>query len=216
MREQLEHDLQTILNGTGDMLDLIRSLLKVSGTALLEHRPELLEEARELDLKVDAMEHTLEEECLRIIARYQPVASDLRFVASILKSITDLERMGDYAVHVAEDAADLSRENPLKKYVNLGNMLRRADEMLVTVKAAVIERNLEKAELARSMDDEIDELYEQVQRELVTYMIEDPRTISRAMLLMRVGRSIERFGDHIENVAERVAYWVSGERHYQS
>jgi phosphate transport system protein len=212
MRETLHHDLEHLINTALDMLERVRENLALAGRALLEGKGELLAEVKAGDERIDEIERTLEMECLRVIARYQPVAVDLRMVATILKSATDLERMGDYAVHVAEDAAILAQDSPLKKYINLGSMLRNLDGMLVKLKQAVQNRDIDLAREAHKMDDEVDDLYEQIQRELVTYMIEDPRTISKSMTLLRVGRSLERFGDHIENIAERLEYWVTGIR----
>lgn len=212
MRETLQHDLDQLINTALDMLEKVRENLSLAGRALLEGKGELLAEVKAGDERIDEIEHALEMDCLLVIARYQPVAVDLRMVATILKSATDLERMGDYAVHVAEDAAILAQDSPLKKYINLGSMLRNLDGMLVKLKQAVQNRDIALAREAHKMDDEVDDLYEQIQRELVTYMIEDPRTISKSMTLLRVGRSLERFGDHIENIAERLEYWVTGVR----
>ncbi len=216
MREALETELQKALNTALEMLDKVRENLMLAGRTLLEGRGELLEGVLAADKTIDDLEHTLENDCLRIIALHQPVAVDLRLVAALLKSATDLERMGDYAVHVAEDAARLAQESPLKKYINLGSMIRNLDAMLLQLRLAVQKRDVDLARAAHKLDDEVDDLYEQVQRELVTYMIEDPRTISKSMTLLRVGRSLERFGDHIENMAERVEYWLTGERTLQN
>ena len=216
MREALETELQKALNTSLEMLDKVRDNLMLAGRTLLEGRGELLEGVLSADKIIDELEHTLENDCLRIIALHQPVAVDLRLVAALLKSATDLERMGDYAVHVAEDAARLAQESPLKKYINLGSMIRNLDAMLLQLRLAVQKRDVDLARAAHKLDDEVDDLYEQVQRELVTYMIEDPRTISKSMTLLRVGRSLERFGDHIENMAERVEYWLTGERTLQN
>ena len=216
MREALEAELQTALNTALEMLDKVRDNLMLSSRILLEGRGELLDGVMSADKTIDDLEHTLENDCLRIIALHQPVAVDLRLVAALLKSATDLERMGDYAVHVAEDATRLAQESPLKKYINLGSMIRNLDAMLLQLRLAVQKRDVDLARAAHKLDDEVDDLYEQVQRELVTYMIEDPRTISKSMTLLRVGRSLERLGDHIENMAERVEYWLTGERTLQN
>lgn len=212
MRDALETDLRTVLNGALNMLGTVERMLPVAGEVLLHARPERLEEVRALDREVDALEVSLEAECLRIIALHQPVARDLRLVALILKSLSDIERMGDYAVHVAEDGAELAQQPALKRYVNLARMLDRLGEMSGNLRTAIADRDVTRAEATLTMDDEVDDLYEQIQRELVTYMLEDPRNISKALMLMRVGRSLERIGDHLENVAERVRYWVTGQR----
>ncbi|GGJ85031.1 phosphate signaling complex protein PhoU [Deinococcus aquiradiocola] len=212
MREALEQDLNKVLNGAMEMLGTVERMLPVAAAVLNDRDGARLEEVQALDREVDAHEARIEAECLRLIALHQPVARDLRLIALVLKSLTDIERMGDYVVHVAEDGEELSRAPALKRYVNLTRMLERLQEMAVALRGAIAARSVPAAREALTMDDEVDDLYEQVQRELVTYMLEDPRNISKSLILMRVGRSLERVGDHMENVAERVQYWVTGER----
>lgn len=212
MREALETDLRAVLNGALNMLGTVERMLPIAGDVLLNARPERLDEVRAIDREVDAQEDRLEAECLRVIALHQPVARDLRMIALILKSLSDIERMGDYLVHVAADGAELAQAPALKRYVSLARMLTRLEEMSQNLRTAMADRDVTRAEATLEMDDEVDDLYEQIQRELVTYMLEDPRNISKALTLMRVGRSLERVGDHMENVAERVRYWVTGQR----
>ena len=212
MRETLEQDLNAVLNGALNMLATVERMLPIAGAVLNVPGSRKLDEVRALDREVDAQETRLEAECLRLIALHQPVARDLRLIALVLKSLTDIERMGDYTVHVAEDGEELSHAPALKKYVNLTRMIERLQEMAAALREAIAGRSVEGAMAAHSMDEEVDDLYEQVQRELVTYMLEDPRNISKSLILMRVGRSLERIGDHMENVAERVQYWVTGQR----
>jgi phosphate transport system protein len=133
-------------------------------------------------------------------------------VAAVLKSLSDLERVGDYAVHVADDGRLLAAEPPLKRYVNFGLMLTKLKTMLELASRAFTEQDAVVARAVAEMDSEIDDLYEQTQRELVTYMLEDPRTITKALALLRVGRSLQRIGDHIENLADRLGYWLTGAR----
>ncbi|WP_420594816.1 phosphate signaling complex protein PhoU [Deinococcus sp.] len=212
MREVLEQDLQKALSDALTMLATVERMLPIAADVLLGQNVKRLSEIRAIDREVDALETKIEAECLRIIALHQPVARDLRLVALILKSLSDIERMGDYAVHVAADGAELAQTAPLKRYVNLGRMLERLQEMSAKLREAITERDMAKANEALHMDDEVDELYEQTQRELVTYMLEDPRNISKSLTLLRVGRSLERIGDHMENVAERLGYWITGQR----
>ncbi len=212
MREALEHDLRAVLNGALNMLGTVESMFPIAADVLLHEKTERLADVRALDLQVDAQEAQIEAECLRIIALHQPVARDLRLVALILKSLSDIERMGDYVVHVAEDGEELAQAPALKRYVNLARMMERLNEMSQNLRTAIADRDVTRAESTVQMDDEVDDLYDQIQRELVTYMLEDPRNISKALMLMRVGRSLERIGDHMENIAERVRYWVTGER----
>jgi phosphate transport system protein len=212
MREALDKSLNDMSGNFIRMISHTHEQLELAGKVLLEQQIEHAVRVHEIDLKVDELELSIENECLTTIARHQPVAGDLRFVAAILKSLSDLERVGDYAVHVADDARLLAAEPPLKRYINLGQMLSNLKTMLEMTSRAFTERDLKLAKEAAHLDGSIDDLYEQISRELVTYMIEDPRTITKSLALLRVGRSLQRIGDHIENVADRLQYWLTGVR----
>ncbi len=212
MREALERDLRVLSADFIRMISAVGEQVSLAGQVLLENKIDQVDDVHNMDKHVDDLELKLENECLRVIALHQPVATDLRFVAAILKSLSDLERVGDYAVHVADDARILSSEPPLKRYINLGQMISKLKTMLETVARAFTERDAAAALEAAQMDQVIDDLYEQTQRELVTYMLEDPRTITKALALLRVGRALQRIGDHVENVADRLQYWMTGER----
>jgi phosphate transport system protein len=212
VREALERDLRVLSADFIRMISQVGEQVSLAGQVLLENKIDRVPEVHAMDVRVDDLELKLENECLRVIALHQPVATDLRFVAAILKSLSDLERVGDYAVHVADDAMILSTEPPLKRYINLGQMIQKLKTMLETVARAFTERDPAAALEAAQMDQTIDDLYEQTQRELVTYMLEDPRTITKALALLRVGRSLQRIGDHVENVSDRLRYWMTGER----
>ena len=212
MREALERDLRSLSADFIRMISAVGEQVSLAGQVLMENRIDQVDDVHQMDKRVDDLELKLENECLRVIALHQPVATDLRFVAAILKSLSDLERVGDYAVHVADDARILSSEPPLKRYINLGHMIAKLKTMLETLARAFTERDAAAALEAAQMDQIIDDLYEQTQRELVTYMLEDPRTITKALALLRVGRALQRIGDHVENVADRLQYWMTGER----
>jgi phosphate transport system protein len=212
VREALERDLRVLSADFIRMISQVGEQVSLAGQVLLENKIDRVSEVHAMDVRVDDLELKLENECLRVIALHQPVATDLRFVAAILKSLSDLERVGDYAVHVADDAMILSTEPPLKRYINLGQMIQKLKTMLETTARAFTERDPAAALEAARMDQTIDDLYEQTQRELVTYMLEDPRTITKALALLRVGRSLQRIGDHVENVSDRLRYWMTGER----
>lgn len=214
MREALEHELDKVLNTSLEMLGIVEKMLPVASQVLVDAQTDKLQEVKELDQRVDELEHEIEAECLKIIALHQPVARDLRMVGVILKSLADIERMGDYVVHVAQAGAELAQAPALKKYVNLQRMLEHLVHMSQELRAALQSQDVTAAENIITLDDEIDGLYDQTQRELITYILEDPRNISKSLLLMRVCRSVERIGDHMENIAERVRYWVTGERFF--
>ncbi|MFD3005158.1 phosphate signaling complex protein PhoU [Thermus tengchongensis] len=211
MREVLDKALNELVGETLRMLSLVREMTQKATEALVEGNRAKAEEVIAKDQEVDALELKIENQAVAVIARHQPVASDLRLIFTIIKALTDLERAGDYAMHVAEDALLLAQEPPLKRYVTLPGMGKRLLEMMDTLGKAVAERDPGLARKVVEMDDQVDGLYEEVTRELITYMLEDPRTITKALTLMRVARSYERLGDHLENVAERVIYWLTGE-----
>jgi len=211
MREALDRELAKITELFLRMASRTKRMLQEATEALVKGDAARAEAVIRADEEVDRLEYQIEDEAIATIARHQPVASDLRFLVMILKAITDLERAGDYAAHVAEDALLLAKEPPLKRYVLLPQMAARLLGMLDLVAKSVAEKDAGAALKVLELDDEVDDLYEQLTRELITYMLEDPRTISKALTLLRVARSYERFGDHLENIAERVVYWVTGE-----
>jgi phosphate transport system protein len=210
MREALERELNKLTEESIRLISLVREMTEKSAEALYLQDPQLAQEIIAQDEQVDALELKIESEAITLMARQQLVASDLRFTFTVIKALTDLERAGDYAKHVAEDVILLSKEPPLKNYITLPDMGRRLTLMLDLLAKALAERDLNAARELLRRDDEVDGLYEEVTRELLTYMMEDPRTISKALTLMRIARSYERLGDHLENVAERVLYWLTG------
>lgn len=211
MREALDRELARLTQESIRMVSLVREMVDKSAKALAERDPGLASEIIAQDKnEVDPLELKIENDMIVLMARQGLVASDLRFAMTILKSLTDLERAGDYAAHVAEDVIALAKEPPLKNYVVLPEMGRRLAMMLDLIAKAMAERDQEAAREVLRRDDEVDGMYESVTRELLTYMMEDPRTISKSLTLMRIARSYERLGDHLENIAERILYWLTG------
>ncbi|MGQ9754187.1 MAG: phosphate signaling complex protein PhoU [Thermaceae bacterium] len=211
MREILDEELNALVEEALRMLSLVREMTKEATEALVEGNAEKARKVILKDGEVDALELKIENQAITLIARHQPVASDLRLVFTVIKALTDLERAGDYAMHIAEDALLLAQEPPMKKYSILSSMGQRLLEMIDLLAKAVAERKVELARKIIQMDDQVDGLYEEVTRELLTYMMEDPRLISKALTLLRIARSYERLGDHLENIAERIIYWLTGE-----
>lgn len=210
MRETLDRELNHLTEQTIRMISLVREMVEKSAKALGEQDPRLALEIIAQDALVDALELEIEAKTITLMARQGLVASDLRFAFTIIKALTDLERAADYAAHVAEDVIVLAKEPPLKNYITLPDMGRRLTLMLDLVSKAIAERDIEAAKQIFHRDDEIDGLYEEVSRELLTYMMEDPRTITKALTLGRIARSYERLGDHLENISERILYWLTG------
>ncbi len=171
----------------------------------------LAEEIIKGDDQIDQMEVEIERRCIRMIALYQPEAVDLRLIMGIYKIVSDLERIGDEAENIAERSLLLTQESPLKPYVNLTLMAANVKSMIEDAVLSFFQRDIPLAKKVIEKDDMVDELYHQVQRELITYMLEDPRNIKRSIHLSFVARHFERMADHAENIAEMTIYWSEGE-----
>ena len=208
----LEKELQDVNASTVRMLSRVREAVQLAKLALVDADAEASERCVAGDAEIDAQQNALEQRILTIIARRQPAARDLRFLGSVFQSLADIERAGDYAAHVARAGAELAKQPPVKKYLDMTRILVILDEMLEVTIRAFTEEDAAAARSVFAMDDEIDELYEQIQRELLTYMMADARTITPATKLLAVARFLERCGDHIENVNEHVLFWLKGER----
>ncbi len=208
----LAQELQEVNASTVRMLEAVREAVRHARQALIDADLEAAERCIAGDAIIDAQQDRLEQRFLTIIARRQPAARDLRFLGSVFQSLSEIERAGDYAVHVARAGAELAKDPPLKKYIDMARILTIIDEMLVVTMRAFTHEDVQAARSVAAMDDEIDELYEQIQRELLTYMMSDHRTINPATKLLAVARYLERCGDHIENVNEHVLFWLTGER----
>ncbi|MEX2501013.1 MAG: phosphate signaling complex protein PhoU [Trueperaceae bacterium] len=211
-RAVLDHDLQEVAAQVVRMLSLVRESVGHAGRALIHADPDGAERAVTVDREIDDLQEVLERRILLIIARRRPASEDLRFLGAMHRALADVERAGDYAVHVARAGAALADRPPLKRYLDMQRMLEVADAMIEATIAALVEADADAARSAFRMDEEIDDLYEQVQRELLTYMMADPATIPVATRLLSVGRYLERLGDHLENVCEHIVFWRSGER----
>lgn len=146
-----------------------------------------------------------------MIALYQPEAIDLRLIMGIYKIVSDLERIADEAENIAERSILLAQEPPLKPYVNLTLMAGHVKEMIEDAVMSFFQRDVELAKKVIARDDTVDELYHQLERELITYVMEDPRNIKKVINLSFVGRHFERMADHAENIAEMAVYWSEGE-----
>jgi phosphate transport system protein len=162
------------------------------------------------DQKINRKRYETEEKCLELIATQQPLASDLRTIASVLHIIVDLERMGDHAEGIAKLALVLADEPPVKPYIDIPRMADVASRMLMDSLEAFKQRDADLARAVCNQDDEVDALYDQVYRELLVYMLSDPRTIERATYLMWVAHNLERIADRVTNICERVVYLVEG------
>jgi len=179
--------------------------------ALIERRPSLAQEVISRDDTLDQLEVEIDNLCYEILALEQPVARDLRFIATALKIVRDIERIGDTAVNIAERAHELIQEPELKRLIALPIMAESAQRILKESLDAFVNEDAELAERVVLSDREIDDMYEQIFRELLTYMIEDTRNISRALKLIFIAKHLERVGDHSANIAEMVVFMVRGQ-----
>ena len=163
------------------------------------------------DAEINDLRFLTEEKCLRLIATQQPAATDLRTIVAAMNIVIDLERMADHAAGVAKIVLRMGDEPLLKPLIDLPRMADMARDMLHRALKAFAQRDIELARQVAAEDDQIDELYQQVFRELLTFMLEDPRTTTRALYLIFAGHNLERIADRTTNIAERVIFLASGE-----
>lgn len=190
--------------------DMVEKAIQRSVQALKTRDVDLARQIIADDLKINLKRYETEERCLELIATQQPLAGDLRTIIAVLHMIVDLERMGDHAEGIAKIAIMLADEPPLKPYIDLPRMADVASRMLRESMEAFKHRDADQARAIMNQDDEVDALYDQVYRELLTYMLSDPRTIERATRLMWVAHNLERIADRVTNICERVVYLVTG------
>jgi phosphate transport system protein len=188
----------------------VEEIIGGSMRALMERDASLAERMIEADRTIDRLEVELDGQCMQILARRQPVASDLRFITLVLKVVTDLERMGDLAVNISERVLELTGEVPLKPYVDLPRMATEAQSMLRDALDAFVAKDAERARQVIDRDQMVDDLYGQVFRELLTYMMENSKNVYRATRLQSIAKYLERIGDHATNLAEMVVFMVKG------
>jgi phosphate transport system protein len=188
----------------------VEESIRGSIRALTERDTALAEQMIAFDKKINQLELEIDELCMQILARRQPVASDLRFITMALKLVTDLERIGDLGVNICERVIELNAEPPLKPYVDLPNMAREVQEMLHEALDAFVAADADRAQRVIVRDRNIDAYYTQIFRELLTYMMEDPRNIFRASRLTSIAKYLERIGDHVTNLGEMVVFMVKG------
>lgn len=172
-----------------------------------------LDMAREIiddDLKINGKRFDIEEKCIELIATQQPMASDLRAIICVLNIVTEIERIGDHAGGIAKIVIMIGDEPPLKPLIDVPRMADKTNDMLHRSLDAFINRDADAARNIVAEDDEVDNLYDQVFRELLTFMVEDPRTITRATRLIWVAHNLERSADRVTNICERVVYMVTG------
>ena len=189
----------------------VEDIIAGSIRALIDRDSALAEQMIAVDRKINQLEIDIDEHCMQVLARRQPVASDLRFLTTALKLVTDLERIADLAVNIAERVIELNEEPPLKPYIDLPKMAEEAQTMVRQALDAFVARDADAAQAVIKRDEVVDAYNVQIFRELLTYMMEDPRNIARAIRLLSISKYLERIGDHATNLAEMVVFMVKGQ-----
>lgn len=206
MERHFEREIDTLKEQLLLMGGRTEQLVRKSIASLVRRDPELARETVDDDRQIDRLEIEIEERCIRLFALQQPLATDLRFIMAALKISNDLERVGDHGVNIAQSAMRLVEQPQLKPLVDIPRMADLATAMLNDALDAFVRRDSESARRLCRKDDEVDQLNRQVFRELISYMIESPATISRAMELILVARNLERVADLATNIAEEVVF----------
>ena len=204
--EQLAGLREQVLRMGGLVEQMTRRVVQ----ALVERDIGILPEVRSMETQVNQLHIEIDEACIELIALRQPAAIDLRFIAAAMKINTDMERIGDQAINITERAEVLLTVPPLKPLIDIPRMADIAQEMLKASLDAFVNGDDALALETIRRDDEVDQLKDQVFRELLTYMMADPSTIPRAMELILVSRHLERIGDHATNICEDVIFMVKG------
>ena len=211
MRTAIDEYLKDLEKDLFKLSDMVTTAIANSIEALKEKDVVLAKEVRRNDQLINDLRLDIEEKCIKIIATQQPVATDLRELIAILNIITELERIGDYASGSAKIVQKLGDSELVKPLIDIPRMAELSIDMIERVMKAYANRDKKAVLLINSQDDDIDELYHQVFRELVSIMIEDPRTITRSTYLLWVAHNLERTGDRVTNICERILYLITGE-----
>ncbi|MBV5340057.1 MAG: phosphate signaling complex protein PhoU [Deltaproteobacteria bacterium] len=203
---ELNNLKQSILVMGGKVELMIANSVK----SLVDRDTQLAERTIVFDHEINTAEMSIDEHCLELLALRQPAGRDLRFITIALKIVTDLERMGDQCANIAKRARELNEEPPLKPYIDIPRMAHWTETMVKEALDAFVRGDADLAVKVCKDDSFVDDLNTQIQRELLTFMIEDPTTISRAMKLNYISKSLERVADHSTNIAEMVIFMVKG------
>lgn len=189
---------------------LVEEAIGKSVSALVDRDSDLAHQVIADDANVDRLELEIDQLCMEMLALQQPFARDLRFVTTAMKITTDLERIGDLAGNISERAIELNEEPQLKPFIDIPLMARRAQEMVRGALDAFVRRDAKAAREVIRMDDDLDDRMEQIFRELLSFMLENPKAITRALRLTFVAKYFERIGDQATNVCEQVVYLAEG------
>jgi len=213
-----QEELGTLQSRLLEMGGLAEDRVRRSVQALEDRDPDAIEQVLKGDEPINELHIEIDNRCFRLLALHQPMAADLRAIVAAVKINTDLERVGDLSINIAEAATRYTLHPPVKKLIDIPRMGEIAQAMLRDALDAYVRRDTALAQAVLTADDELDALKTQVFRELLTYMLQDPSTIEPALDLILISRHLERIGDHATNIAEDVIFMVSARdvRHHAS
>jgi phosphate transport system protein len=217
-RQHFEHELQELKKRLLAMGALVEERVERAVQALVERRAGLAQQVIDADVEINELQIEIDDRCLKLLALQAPMASDLRFITAAMKINADLERIGDQAVNIAQNAAKLLAAPPLRPLLDVPRMAEIAQQMTRDCLDAFVRRDAALAWRVLERDDEVDALKDQVFRVLLTHMMADPGTIERALALILVARNLERVADHATNIAEDVIFMVEARdvRHHHA
>ena len=210
-RYEYTQELENLRGAVVAMSSMVDKAISRSLESLMGQNVQIAEEVVHADQIINRQRWATEEQALLIIATQAPMAGDLRSIAAAISIVTDLERMGDHAAGISKIVIDTASEPLLKPLVDIPRMAEIARDMLNDAITAYIEQDADSARRIAARDDEVDVLYEQIYRELLTYMLADPTTINRATHLLWVAHNLERIADRVTNICERVVFAATGE-----
>ncbi|HEX4961321.1 MAG TPA: phosphate signaling complex protein PhoU [Thermoanaerobaculia bacterium] len=210
MERRLDQDLDRVRQMLLKMGGMVEGMVAKATQSLLDRNNQLSTDVIAGDNDIDHLEIEIDELCHLILGTKQPAAVDLRFLVAVMKINSDLERIGDSAVNIAQSVLQLNDQPPLKPYIDLPHLSQLVQDMVRKSLDAFVRKDARLATEVCQSDDAVDGLYKQLFRELLTYMIEDPKTVSRALHLLLISRNMERIADHATNIAEDVIYYVEG------
>jgi len=210
MQRHFDEELKGLKEKILKMGAMVEEQIAHSIKSLVDRDSDLARRVIESDHRVNAMDVEIDEDCLRLIALHQPMARDLRFLTTAMKISTELERMSDLAENISERAIELNEESQLKPYIDIPRMAEHAQRMVKEALDAFVNQDSALARKVCGDDDFMDDLNHQIFRELLAFMIEDPKTTTRAIRISFISKYLERMADHATNVAELVVYLVEG------
>jgi len=208
--KKYEEDLRKLREDILYMGGLVEDQIQKAVKSLVDRDSDMANIIIERDHEVNRLDVDIDDLCIRLLALHQPAGRDLRFITTGLKITTDLERIGDMAVNICERALELNEEPQLKPYIDLPRMAQIAEGMIRESLDAFVREDTDLALKVCKDDEQVDQLNSQIFREVISFMIEDPHTVSRAMKISSISKYLERIADHATNIAEMVVFMVKG------